>query len=297
MQLTSEQMDNILDSNLHIIMQDPNVIALEFEVEEDGNVTALLVIHREPETAREFLPNLTTPGAALLDLPVKVIQGDEIVDELGRVADGPPMEGASLLATAGMSGTTVREGGFYGTLCLSGSQIAIDMGGRTCTLNAPFLLSNSHVFHAVGRKILSFGNNHLGTVTCLYDLEARTTFDAGIARGTDQLDPQNAFVVFNPDGPERKIEGLRTVERNWAISKQGARTGWTSGRTVSPARITVRGHRAVYPCWKGTYSSLGGDSGSPILHEIDGKWFLVGIHFASGPYFHSWNNAAVTAAP
>lgn len=301
MDLTSSQMEELLDLNLDIIENDPGVIALEFEVDEAGDVTALLVVHRDPDAAKP----ITSPRVAALEgqrveLLVKLVQGDEIVEDLGRPEDEPPIDETTSLSlhhTLGMSGTTVREGRFWGTLCLSGSSIAINMSGRKCALYEPFLLSNSHVFHATRREIKSVDRRHLGTVTCLYDLEKPTTFDAGIARGTSALPADHAFLAFNPGGEPRKIEGLKTVLKGWAIAKQGAKTGWSEGTAKSTARIRIKGHKALYRCWRGTYISGKGDSGSPVLHNSGGRWYLIGIHFASGPYFHSWDNAEVTAKP
>lgn len=300
MELTAKEMEQILDWNLDLITDDEDAVSLEFEIDDSGDVRALVLFHRHPDQAKQVPAQRTTPVAGRdIVLPLKVVQGPEAREDIGGPEDGPPFDADLPLAgTIGMSGTTVRQGNFWGTLCLSGSRISIVFEGtRKCSLDHPFLLSNSHVFHGAGLEVKSYAHQDLGTVTCLYNLEAPTTFDTGIARGTGILDPAHAFLVFNPGGQPRRIEGLKTPFRGMQIGKQGARSGWSSGQVSSPMRTRVAGHRAVYPGWRATYSSLPGDSGSPILHEDAGKLYLVGIHFASGGSFQSWNNASVSASP
>ena len=129
----------------------------------------------------------------------------------------------------------------------------------------------------------------------MFDLEAQTTFDAGVASAGATVPAGNEFRVLQPGGAPLEIAGLLTAKTGMAIAKMGAKTGWTEGTVGSPTITKVEGQAAEYPSWKANYSSLGGDSGSPILHRAgDKKWYLVGIHFSSGPRFQSWNNAEVT---
>lgn len=300
MNLSDVQMQQILDYNLDLIEDDPGAVSLEFELDADEEVVGLLLVHVDPDRAKARPGDRSTvvDGEEIV-LPLRIVKGAEPEDDVGGPEDEPPLDDdVGLHHTLGMSGTTVRKGTSWGTLCLSGSRISIVLEGtRKCALDEPFLLSNSHIFDEAGARIRSVNDRHLGTATCVYSLEKKKTFDAGIARGTGALDPSHAFILFNPEGHPRQLQGLKTVRTGWKIFKQGAKTGWTKGKVGSPIRTRVKGHKAIYPAWRGTYRSLPGDSGSPVVYQEAGKWYLVGIHFASGPSFHSWNNAAVVAGP
>lgn len=296
MKLTASEMNDILDTYLGVFEEDRDVVAIEFEFGDDGDILAIRIKHRDPANAKISEPFLKSDDRAP-GLPVKLVASDEIVEEIGGPNDTPLIDKSDSAQSAGMAGTTVREGGYWGTLSLYGGSIRIAHDSIACEVDGPFLLSNSHVMHAAGRTVQSDDYEDIGTVDRVGDLEGRITFDAGVARAHPDLKASHNFLVFSADGQPKKIVGLRTVEPGISIAKQGARTGWSSGRSTGPARIRVRGHKAIYPCWGGTYRAKGGDSGSPVLHQDQDGWYLVGIHFASGPYYHSWDNADISAEP
>lgn len=296
MRLTTQEMDAILAANIELLENDPDAVALEFDIAEDGDVRGLVLVHQDP--TRKSLsfagPAKVAPG--LPTLPLRVERGDVPTEEIASIDVAPLHEEALLADRAGLSGTRVCEGGGCGTLCLSGASISLTHDGRSCGTRNSFLLSNSHVFHRAG-GIVTSGGEAVGTVACVFDLEARTTFDGGVAEANAEVPRENAFKVLNPHGAPLEIAGLKTAETGMRIAKMGMVSGWTEGRVGSAIVTRIEGHRALYPSWKATYRSRAGDSGSPILFkDTDGKWYLVGIHFSSGPRFHSWNNVDISVS-
>ncbi len=296
MRLSIAEMDAILQANLDLLERDPGAVALEFDISDDGDVQALVLVHEHPDDTKlaEVGPVKMPPGLA--PLPLRLEQGEMPTDETAPL-DVPPFYKATLsAANIGLAGTKVCEGGGCGTLCLSGGSIALTHDGRNCGTTERFLLSNSHVFHRAG-GVVEHDREPIGVVACVFDLEARTTFDAGVAEANGEVPSANAFKVFNPSGAPLEISGLKTAHTGMTVAKMGMVSGWTQGRVGSQTVTRVRGHAASYPSWKATYRSRAGDSGSPILFkDEDGLWYLVGIHFSSGPRFQSWNNVDITVS-
>lgn len=296
MRLSTEEMEAILNANIHLLKDDPDAVALEFDIAEDGDVRGLVLVHQDP--TRKSLSLLGTAEAALdlAPLPLRIELGEAPKEEIASVDVEPLHEETVSAERAGLSGTKVCEGGGCGTLCLSGASISLTHEGRNCGTAEPFLLSNSHVFHRAGGTVTSAGEA-VGTVACVFDLEAETTFDGGVAEANDEVPRENAFKVFNPNGGPLEIAGLKTAQTGMKIAKMGMVSGWTEGRIDAPTITRVQGHHALYPSWKATYRSRAGDSGSPILfRDDDGQWYLVGIHFSSGPRFQSWNNVDISVS-
>jgi hypothetical protein len=296
MHLSTEEMDAILRANIDLLENDPDAVALEFDIADDGDVRGLVLVHQHP-TAKS-LTNAGPAKAALgLDpLPLRVEYGEVPEEEITSVDVAPLHQEAMHGDKVGLSGTRVCEGGGCGTLCLSGGSISLTHGGTTCGTGKPFLFSNSHVFHKAGGTVTTAGEA-VGTVVCVFDLDAKTTFDGGVAEANDKVPRENAFKVLNPNGEPLEITGLKTATTGMKIAKMGMSTGWTEGSVGSPTITRIRGHKALYPSWKATYRSRSGDSGSPILFkDSQGKWHLVGIHFSSGPRFQSWNDVDISVS-
>ncbi|MFA6116710.1 MAG: hypothetical protein WC729_22120 [Sphingomonas sp.] len=296
MRLSVEEMDAILLANIDLLKNDADAVALEFDVAEDGDVQGLVLVHRDPAKKSSSFLSLAKTISGFASLPLRIEQGEVPNEEITTIDVEPLHREALLAARAGLAGTRVCEGGGCGTLCLSGGSISLLHEGRSCGTDKRFLLSNSHVFHRSGGTVNAAGEA-IGIVSCVFDLEAETTFDAGVAEANERVPPENAFKVFNPEGAPLEISGLRTAQLGMPIAKMGMVSGWTEGRIGSPTITRVEGHNALYPSWKATYRSRAGDSGSPILFEdVDGKWYLVGIHFSSGPRFQSWNNVEISVS-
>lgn len=293
MQLSTEQMQAILQANIHLLENDPQAVSLEFDIADDGDVLGLILVHLSPDDKAPRALLQARSALGLAPLALRVEQGDMPSEEIAS-ADVEPMHAESLSAsTIGLSGTRVCEGGGCGTLCLSGAHIALEHDGRTCGTDKPFLFSNSHVFHRAGGTVMS-GGEPVAKVACVFDLEAETTFDGGVAIANDAVPRENAFKVLNPGGEPLTISGLKPAVLGMAVAKMGMVSGWTEGKVGSPTITRIQGHAALYPSWKASYRSRAGDSGSPILHKADdGQWYLVGIHFSSGPRFQSWNNVTI----
>jgi hypothetical protein len=296
MRLTTEEMDAILRANIHLLEEDPNAVALEFDLTHDGEVLGLVLVHRQPEAKSFVRPDAAAAAMGLDPLPLRVEYGEAPEEEIASTDVSPLHEEALLAEKAGLSGTKVCEGGGCGTLCLSGGSISLRHGGVTCGTSNRFLLSNSHVFHRAGGTVTADGKA-VGSVVCVFDLEAQTAFDGGVAEPNETVPRGNAFRVLNPKGDPLEIAGLRTAATGMRIAKMGMVTGWTEGTVGSPTITRIKGHKALYPSWKAKYRSRAGDSGSPILFkDVDGKWYLVGIHFSSGPRFQSWNNVEISVS-
>ena len=115
-------------------------------------------------------------------------------------------------------------------------------------------------------------------------------------RDRSSVPRKNAFKVFKPTG-NLEIVGLLTAKPGMPIAIMGAYSGWQEGKVGMPIITDIDVTKGYYPSWTATYSSQGGDSGSPVLtKDSNGKWHLVGIHFASGPRFHSWNNVEISVS-
>lgn len=301
MRLSIVEMDAILQANLDLLESDPGAVALEFDISQDGDVQALVLVHEHPDDTKlgDVGPVKMPPGLA--PLPLRLEQGEMPTDETAPLDVQPFYKAILSAANIGLGGTKVCEGGGCGTLCLSGGSISLNHGGRICETTKPFLLSNSHVFHRTGGVVQNDRQPigiPIGVVACVFDLEAETTFDGGVAEANDNVPRENAFKVFNPNGAPLEISGLKTAHPGMMIAKMGMVSGWTQGRVGSPTITRVQHHAALYPSWKATYRSRAGDSGSPILFkDEDGLWYLVGIHFSSGPRFQSWNNVEITVSP
>jgi hypothetical protein len=296
MRLSVEEMDAILRANVDLLKNDPDAVALEFDIADDGDVKGLVLVHRDPASKSDSLAGPAIAPLGLPDLPLRLAKGEPPTEEIAALDVQPMHEGAVATNNIGLSGTRVCEDGGCGTLCLSGGSISLAHGGRTCGTEQRFLFSNSHVFHQAGGTVTSAGSE-IGTVACVFDLEAETTFDGGVAEANENVPRENAFRVLNPDGAPLEISGLQTARPGMSIAKMGMVSGWTEGRVGSPIITRIEGHDALYPSWTATYRSRGGDSGSPILFEDeDGRWWLVGIPFSSGPRFQSWNNVEITVS-
>jgi hypothetical protein len=294
--LSTDDLDQILKANIALLEDDPDAVALEFDISDDGDVLGLVLVHQRLTTKKSSLKAIAAAPLGLPSLPLRMERGTLPVDEIAEVDVEPLHDEALVDSNIGLGGTKVCEGGGCGTLTLSGASISIIHDGRSCGSTAPFLLSNSHVFHRAG-GVVEHRKSPIGLVTCVFDLEAKTTFDAGVAASNASVPSSNAFKVLNPNGEPLQIDRLVTAEPRMKVAKMGMVSGWTEGRVGSPTITRIFGHRALYPCWKATYRSRGGDSGSPILwKDENGLWCLVGIHFSSGPQFQSWNNAEVTVA-
>jgi len=302
MQLTTEEMDAILQANIDLIENDPNSVALKFDIDKNGEVIGLVLIHQEPtsKSIAEYGPIKTVNE--LEALPLRIELGEIPEEDIASFDVLPKHKSILDKANIGLSGTKVCEGTGCGTLCLSGSKISLKHGGITYKTNNQFLFSNSHVFHkAKGivktEPIRNRNGEKIGTVKGVFDLEAKTTFDGGIAEANSNVPHKNAFKVYNSTGKPLEIKGLLTAKTGMKIAKMGMVTGWTTGKIGSPIITRVRGHAALYHSWVGNYISDRGDSGSPILTKDDrGFWYLVGIHFSSGPRFQSWNNVDISVS-
>lgn len=300
MRLSIAEMNAILEANVGLLDEDPRAVALEFDISDDGDVLALVLVHEQPSDQKlaGHLSARTLPGLAAL--PLRVEQGDMPSDEVATVDVAPLHKAALASANVGLGGTKVCEGGGCGTLCLSGANISLNHAGRICGTPNPFLLSNSHVFHRAGGVVETDRKPNgipIGVVACVFDLEAETTFDAGVAEANGNVPRENAFKVLNPDGAPLEISGLKTALPGMVVAKMGMVSGWTEGKVGSPTITRVQHHAALYPSWRGTYLSRAGDSGSPILFKDEtGLWHLVGIHFSSGPRFQSWNNVDIAVS-
>ncbi len=300
MHLTLDQMEAILQANKDLLEQDEDAIALELDFDEAGGVIALVLVHRSPAKMATIAPRWAAAPEILAELPLRIELGDLPEEQICTADVAPMFEEAQLVSNFGMSGTRVCEGSGCGTLCLSGAFIQLTKGAVSCGNDGPFLFSNSHVFHRAGGKVLSrrHTGTELGQVACVFDLEADETFDGGVATSTVAVPGENAFKCFKPRSQPIEIAGLMQAQRGMRVAKMGMVSGWTEGSIGVPTLTRVQGHRALYPSWTASYRSRGGDSGAPVLHrsETDGRWYLVGIHFASGPVFHSWNNVEIAVS-
>lgn len=297
--LSKDQVNEILDDLMKRMEADEGIVSVGVENGDDDSEAVVVFGHLEPE-AFEYEEQYVFSSAAgeEIRLPTSVEQAEPIRLELAR-PDEPSFldtvpDQSSIM---GMSGTKIGySGGGWGTLCLSGAKISATFRGKTCSVEGGFVCTNAHVADAVGKQ-LSTSRRVYGRVNCVFDLDAPLAFDLGTAKWTANPKPTNFFTVYQSRGGAKKIEGLREAKANALISKQGAKTGWTTGRAARKVRIRVEGHSGIYPAWRGTYRSAAGDSGSPVLQQSAGKWYLVGIHFASGPHFQSWDDADVKASP
>jgi hypothetical protein len=297
MQLTLDQMDAILQANKGLLEQDENAIALEFDFDDTGGVVALVLSHRSPAKAMAVAPQWAVSPDMLPELPLRIELGDLPEEQICTDDVMPMFEEAQLVSNFGMSGTRVCEGTGCGTLCLSGAFIRLQKGAASCGNDGPFLFSNSHVFHRAGGRVLSqrHTGTELGQVVCVFDLETDETFDGGVASATAAVPGENAFKCLKPGSQPIKIAGLMQARSGMRVAKMGMVSGWTEGTIGGPTITRISGRRALYPSWTASYRSRPGDSGAPVLHwsKTDGCWYLVGIHFASGPRFHSWNNVEI----
>jgi hypothetical protein len=298
MRIAADQIDRILDELMPLMEADEEIVAIGVDPGEGETDPRIVVRHLNPNKAQLNLSrhrHMSLAGEAI-ELPLVVEQSDPLTLQLAQPDEPSFLDDlADSASLVGMSGTKVgRSGGGWGTLCLSGSRISATFDGKSCAVDGPFVCTNSHVADAVGTQLVSF-NKVIGTVDCVFDLEARLAFDFATCPWTQNLRQENFFTVFEAGGRRKEIAGLRVVGRG-AIAKQGARTGWSTGQVGNKERIRVSGHKGIYPAWRGSYRSDNGDSGSPVLQQIAGQWYLVGIHFSSGPYFQSWDYAQVQAS-
>jgi hypothetical protein len=297
MPLTNEEMDRILEDFRPILENDEQLVAVDVEHDEDGENPTIYLRHLNPSrsTYQEQSYNLLRSGTTLT-IPIVVVKSDEVLLELAGPDEKSVFDEMSDVAhLVGMAGTKIaRSSGSWGTLCLSGRNVRVKFGEKTCEVNGPFVFTNSHVARRLGNRLISFGRT-VGKVNCLYNLNARRAFDYGQAPWTENLAEQNFFRVYDSGGPNKVIRGLQAITVNARIGKQGAKTGWTTGRATGKSLTRVRGYDGLFPSWKGTYGSDSGDSGSPIIREVNGRWYHVGIHFSSGPRFQSWDDARIVA--
>lgn len=300
MHLTLDQMDAILQVNKALLKHDEDAIALELDFDEAGGVIGLVLVHRSPAKMMTIVPQWAAAPDMLAELPLRIELGDPPEEQICTANVAPMFEEAQLFSNFGLSGTRVCEGSGCGTLCLSGAFIQLTKGGVSSGNDGPFLFSNSHVFHRASGKVLNqrLTGVELGQVVCVFDLEADETYDGGVAASTVAVPKENAFRCLKPSGQPIEIAGLMQARPGMRVAKMGMISGWTKGPIGGPAITRIDGHRALYPSWTASYRSRAGDSGAPVLHrsETDGRWYLVGIHFASGPSFHSWNNVEIAVS-
>lgn len=300
MLLTNNEMDQILNDFRDIIEADKQLVAVDIEHDETGGNPVIYLRHLNPRKSsysqKSYILSRSGKGKDTLTIPVLLVESDEILPELAGPDERSIFDDVSATEPlVGMAGTKVsRDGGSWGTLCLSGRNVNVEFDGQICAVDGPFVFTNSHVARRVGNRLFNFGKL-LGTVDCLFDLNTRPTFDYGQAPWIENLMEQNFFRVYSSQGSNKVIQNVQPATANIQIGKQGAKTGWTTGRATGKSMTRVKGYEGIFPSWKGTYRSASGDSGSPIMYENDGKWYHVGIHFSSGPRFQSWDDARIRA--
>lgn len=292
MPLSSEEMDGILENYREILLSNKDLIAVDILHDENGENPKIFIRTRNPdalkaEGLRSQLPSLSGRGG---DIPVEVVGSDPVVPELALDGEESLFDGmADVSKYLGMSGTKLSKPGAWGTLCLSGSSISVSIGSTACALNSSFILTNSHVAEAKGVAFTSFGSD-IGKTDCVMDLDASPSLDCGIIAWTSNGRSAAHFRVFEEGSDTGKeIKGLRVPKVGDTVGKQGARTGWTTGRVSGKTITTLEGHAGTFSSWMADYGSAGGDSGSPILVKEGDDWHLVGIHFSSGPRFAGWD--------
>lgn len=301
MQLTIEQMNRILADLQYLFESDENLVAIDIEHDENGENPKILLQHLKPDLFQQAQKSNSLGRTYILDsivnnetieLPIELVKSDPITLELAQPDEKSIFDDLiDTTSLVGLAGTKIsRENGSWGTLCLSGINIKIEFDGKICSVEDSFIITNSHVARKLGNKLFSFGKQ-IGTVSCLFDLNDKRACDIGLAPWTSDLVKKNLFKVYNPSGSPNTINKLQTVANNARIHKQGAKTGLTKGVVKGKTVTRVEGYTGLFPAWKGTYKSDGGDSGSPILMQGEnGEWFHSGIHFSSGPRFQSWDD-------
>lgn len=294
--LTADEVENIFDSFRDKVVRDNNIVSIEVDDGSTGSAPSIffyVIEDNYSDIGRSFRIQRNNE---YVSIPIFKRRGDPIRIELG---DRDSIEKAASfdldLQYAGMSGTQiVRSDGSWGTLTLSlgGMKIVVEQGlglPQVCESNYPTLISNAHVTQPVGTE-LSFSGNVIGHTTCHFDLNRYKTIDYGQGMWENSVNVNNYWRVLefgNPAGKMLTSTGL--VYQGMAVSKQGARTGWSSGNAVARAEVKIQGYTGTFPCWRGNYTSDSGDSGAAIIQRSGDSWVWLGVHFASGPHFWSWD--------
>ena len=294
--LSNDELDRLLDDFEELMASDDEVVSVAIEHGGEEETPRVVIWHLNPQRAGligSIAPQyeLQRSSAEAFTLAVVVERSDPIEPELGLPDDPSLFEGASVTAgLVGRAGTKIsRPNGSWGTVGLSGSSVRAAFGSKVCQLGTPFIVTNSHVVNALG-TMMTNGGVQVGKAHCLFDLDQNPSFDYGQIDWSQNVDKANFFRVYDANDPAGKqLAGLRVVAANAAVGKQGAKTGWTTGKASGRAIITLKGHKGRFRCWRGTYASAPGDSGSPVLHQVGGAWYSVGIHFAGGPHFAGWD--------
>ena len=267
------------------------------EIDESGETARIVVIADDPAALSGMTEHVFEAEGGRVAIPVEVRAGRRLRADLGRAEDLALAHGPALApGNWGRSGSLIQRAtdGGWGTLTVSTKAINIQIVRRrrvvqSCSRQAPTLVTNSHVVRAVGTEMLYTGAR-IGVADCHFNLNWHDSADYGQIAWDRNVDPANYFRAIDDTDPAgRKIENLAAVAPGMAVSKQGARTGWTSGAVGNRRTIKLDGYNGTFRCWQGSYAAMGGDSGSPVLHLSGGKWFVVGIHFAENSHFWSWD--------
>jgi hypothetical protein len=83
------------------------------------------------------------------------------------------------------------------------------------------------------------------------------------------------------------------------MAKSGAYTGITAGTvqetcaTVNAWNNVIQRQEKMVCQYRANYSSVDGDSGSPVFYYNNGnQWWVAGIHWGAGGYFSMWMHVA-----
>jgi hypothetical protein len=294
--LSNDEMDRVLDDFEDVMASDEEIVSVAIEPGGEEQTPRIVIWHLNPDRAGLLGSiasqyELQRSSAEALTLAVVVERSGPIDPELGRPDDPSLFEGASVAAgMVGRAGTKIsRPNGSWGTVGLSGSAVRAAFGSKVCQLSTPFIVTNSHVVNALG-TMMTNGGVQVGKAHCLFDLDQKPSFDYGQIEWSQNVDKANFFRVYEANNSAgKRLAGLRVATLNAAVGKQGAKTGWTTGKVTARAIITLTGHKGTFRCWRATYASAPGDSGSPVLQQVNGAWYSVGIHFAGGAHFAGWD--------
>lgn len=150
----------------------------------------------------------------------------------------------------------------------------------------------------------SYSSCALGTLSCRHSDAAFVDYNSGagaaaeIARTQDWAAPNSGNGSRNIDhgSPSLDLRGVKSHPVSGEmVDKVGRTTGWTYGfvnrtcfRTPSGngqgGIARANGRPVLLECqYRASYTSSGGDSGSPVFHWHGDEVTLLGIHWGSGP--------------
>ncbi|MCC5989769.1 MAG: hypothetical protein JJT95_19040 [Pararhodobacter sp.] len=293
--VTSEEIELVLDELESLFSEDPNIISIGVERGEDGENSRVIISVLALENSSFPKERQFQLSSRSISLPIVTQVSPPIVMECATDDEVNDSFGAVIRSDfAGMGGTWIGREGSWGTVCLSSDNIdiSIDRPGQAlerCAREGPTIFSNAHVLAPNGTNLFSF-SSAIGVTRCHFDLNKRQAADYGHASWDAQFNSRNYFRVFDSSNSAgKRIATVGTVREGLSVGKQGARTGWSEGTVLSRAMIRVQGYSGTFRCWKANYHSMSGDSGSAIIRRSGASWEWVGMHFASGPHFWSWD--------